>query len=395
MTAQPLAGRIEQIQRAMRPFLEAMTQSPYAHRRAEPQAADFIAGNPQEPTLPRFVAALTRWSVPLDKDWFAYKMMDPGAQAAAAAGLRDRFGIAFEPDDIILARGASGGLALAMQAVLDPGDEVIFVSPPWFFYEAMIIACGATPVRVRVDPITYDLDIDAIAAAITARTRAVIINTPHNPTGKIYPPETLGRLAAVLTQASEQHGRPIYILSDEAYSRIVFDGRTFVTPARFYRYTFLLHTYSKSALAPGQRIGYIALPPEMPDRPDIRAALMLVSLATAIGMPDAVMQYALADIDPLLIDLDHLQQKRDWMVSALREQGYDLHVPEATFYLLPRSPIADDVAFTEFLAARDVFVLPGAAVEMPGYFRVSLTANDAMIDRALPVFAEAMRAAVR
>lgn len=394
MTAQPVSRRIEQLQRAMRPFLEAMTMSPYAHRWAEPQAADFMAGNPQEPTLPRLVAALTRWSVPLDKDWFAYKMMDPGAQIAAAAGLSERLGTTFEPDDIILAPGASGGLALAMQAVIDPGDEVIFISPPWFFYEAMIISSGAAPVRVRVNPTTYDLDIDAIAAAITPRTRGIIINTPHNPTGKIYLPETLEQLAMVLTQASELHGRPIHIFSDEAYSRILFDHRIFTSPGRYYPQTFMLHTYSKSALAPGQRLGFIALPPEMPDRLDIRAALMMVSLSSAVGMPDAVMQYALADIDPLLIDLDHLQEKRDWMVDALREQGYELHVPEATFHLLPRSPIADDVAFTNFLAARDVFVLPGAAVEMPGYFRISLTATDAMIDRALPVFAEAIREAV-
>ena len=212
-----VARRVEAIERAMGPFLAAM-MAPHAQRRVADGAADFMAGNPQELALPGFVAALSRWSVPQDKDWFAYKLMDPRAQEAAARGLGARLGLAFEAADIILARGASGGLALSLHTVVDPGDEVLFVSPPWFFYEAMILAAGATPVRVRVDPDTFDLDLDAIVGAVSAHTRAIILNTPHNPTGKIYPPQMLERLAALLTEASARYGRPIYVLADEAYN---------------------------------------------------------------------------------------------------------------------------------------------------------------------------------
>ena len=384
-----VARRVAAIERAISPFLAAM-MAPHAQRRVAGGAADFMAGNPQELALPGFVAALARWSVPQDKDWFAYKMMDPRAQEAAARGLGARLGLAFEAADIILARGASGGLALSLHTVVDPGDEVLFVSPPWFFYEAMILAAGATPVRVRVDPDTFDLDLDAIAGAISAHTRAIILNTPHNPTGKIYPPQTLERLAALLTAASERYGRPIYVLADEAYNRIVFDDRPFHSPGRFYPYSFLIQTYSKSALAPGQRLGYVALPPTMPDRERIRRALLAVAFGHGDLPPDAVMQYALPEIETLSIDIGHLQRKRDRLVAALRDLGYEVHVPEGTFYLLPRTPIEDDVAFTEALARRDVFVLPGTAMEMPGYIRLSLTATDAMIDRALPVFAAAI-----
>jgi aspartate aminotransferase len=155
----------------------------------------------------------------------------------------------------------------------------------------------------------------------------------------------------------------------------------------------LIQTYSKTALAPGQRLGYIALPPTMPGREEMRRALMFAAFATGAIGPDAVMQYALPDIEPLMIDLAALQRRRDRMVQALRAQGYTLHVPEATFYLLPRSPLPDDVAFVRYLAERDVFVLPGMAVEMPGYFRISLTATDEMVERALPVFAAAIAAA--
>jgi aspartate aminotransferase len=352
-----------------------------------------MAGNPQELALPGLVAALTRWSVPQDKEWFAYKMMDPRAQEAAARGLGARLGLEFDPADIILARGAAGGLALCLHTVVDPGEDVLFVSPPWFFYEAMILAAGGTPVRVRVDPTTFDLDLDAIAGALTARTRAIIVNTPHNPTGRIFPPATLERLAALLTDASRRHGRPVYLLADEAYNRIVFDDRPFHSPGRFYPFSFLIQTYSKSALAPGQRLGYVALPPTMPDRELVRRALLAAAFGHGNLPPDAVMQYALPEIEALSIDIGHLQRKRDRMVAALRDFGYELHVPEGTFYLLPRTPVEDDVAFTEALARRDVFVLPGTAVEMPGYIRLSLTATDAMIDRALPVLADAIATA--
>lgn len=390
MAAQSVARQIVAIQRAMQPFLEAVMRSPYAQRRDTGEVADFMAGNPQELALPGFVAALTRWSVPQDKNWFAYKMMDSRARAVAAQMLSERLGMELDPDDIHLTRGATGGLAIAMRTVLDPGDEVIFISPPWFFYEAMIIASGATPVRVRIDPESFDLDVEAIAAALTERTRAIVVNTPHNPTGKIYPPQTLQRLADILLDASKRNGRPIYIISDESYNRIIFEGRPFHSPGRFYPYSFLIQTYSKSALAPGQRLGYIALPVSMPDREEVRAAMMLVGFGHGHMLPDAVMQYALPEIEALSIDMAHLERKRDRMVRELRMQGYDLHVPDGTFYLLPRSPIPDDVAFTETLAQRDVFVLPGNVVEMPGYFRLSLTATDQMIDRAMPVFAAAI-----
>jgi aspartate aminotransferase len=189
--ARPVARQIELLQRALRPFLEAVTQSAYARRPEGEFIADFVAGNPQELALPGFVDALTRWSVPRDPDWFSYKMMDPRAMTAAAGALSRRLDMAFEPEDIFLTRGAGAGVALSLQTVVEPSDEVIFVSPPWFFHEAMIIAVGATPVRVRVKETNFDLDLDAISRALTRHTRAIIINTPHNPTGKIYPPETL------------------------------------------------------------------------------------------------------------------------------------------------------------------------------------------------------------
>ncbi len=285
-----------------------------------------------------------------------------------------------------MTNGTIAGLVVALRAVIDPGDEVIFISPPWFGYERTIEDQGAIPVRVKIRPPDFELDLEAIEAALSSRTRALIFNTPHNPTGKVYGPETLELLASLLAEASERSGRPIYLVSDEAYNRIVFDGRPFFSPSMFYSRTMLLYAYGKTLLAPGQRLGYIALPPSMPDRATVGAAIFMAQVATGWAFPNALLQHALGDLEKLCIDIERLQAKRDRMVGALRRLGYDVHVPEGTFYLLPRSPIEDDVAFTDLLAERDVFVLPGSFVELPGYFRISLTATEEMIERSLPGF---------
>ncbi len=388
MTAHIVSRRMAAIHAAM-PVLEFLTASSQARRQNEPGVANFLYGNPQELPLPGFVDALRHWSVPQDKDWFAYKMNDPKAQAVVAAVLLKRRNVPFDPDDIFLTNGATGGLAIALGAVVDPGDEVMFISPPWFFYEAFIVGAGGVPVRARIDPATFDLDMDTIAAAFSPRTRAIIVNSPNTPTGKIYPPETLQRLSDALRAASERHGRPIYLLSDEAYSRIVFDSRPYYSPTAFYPYSFLIYTYGKTLLTPGQRLGYVALPPTMPNREQLRAALAMSQLVTGFAVANALLQHALADLEALSIDITHLQQKRDRLIGALQGIGYEVHVPEGTFYLLPKSPWADDRAFADLLLTHDILVLPGTWVELPGYFRISLTANDEMIERSLAGFAAA------
>lgn len=354
---------------------------------AGPDHCDFAVGNPHELPLPGFVQALEKALPPRNKSWFAYKMSESQAVNTVAGTLCSLFDQPFEPEDIFMTNGASGAMDVIFNAVLEYGDEVIFNSPPWFFYEAMVLNSGGVPVRVKINPDTFDLDLAAIEQAITGKTRMVIVNSPNNPTGKIFPPETLKALADILTAASQKHGRTIYALSDEAYRRIVYDGITFSSITSFYPHSFMAYTYGKTLLTPGQRLGYIALPPSMPDREQMRMALVVTQLLGGPAVVNALMQHALPELERLSIDVEHLQYKRDWLVSSLREIGYQVHSPEGTFYLLPRSPIADDVAFIEMLAAEGVFCLPGTVVEMPGYFRISLTANDEMVERAIPRFA--------
>jgi aspartate aminotransferase len=389
MSVHRLSSTIGRIFEQDEPLWRFFIDSAYVrHDPNDPETADFVAGNPQEMVLPEFLEAMQRWSVPKDPHWYAYKFNEPYAREAVVEALRDRRGIEYRPEDVYLTDGAFAGLLLTIRLVTDPGDEVVFVSPPWFFYRALILGAGAVPVRVRCDPVTWDLDVDAIAASITERTKAIIVNSPNNPTGKIYPPETLQRLADVLEEAAERVGHPIYLISDESYSRIVFDDRPFHSPTEFHPYSFLVYTFGKTLLTPGQRMGYVVIPPEMPEPDEVRTALMLGQMAFGgNGVPNAVLQRGFADFERMSIDVKHLQERRDRMVDGLGDAGYDVHSPEGTFYLLPRSPHPDDAAFVERLAAEKVFVLPGGVVEMPGYFRISLTGNDEMTERALPIFA--------
>jgi aspartate aminotransferase len=392
MDSQPISRRAAQVSDVtpFRLFNAFYNTSAYGRRRGEPGIIDFTFGNPHDMPQDAYVETLREALTPLNKDWFAYKQYEPAAQEAAAAGLARLTGVPFAAEDILLTTGGFTAILIAMKAVADPGDEVIYSLPPWFLYEGLVVEAGLVPVKVQIAPDTFDLDVEAIAAAITPRTRLVIVNSPNNPTGRIYPPETLRRLAEVLEEASARNGRRIYLISDEPYNRLVFDGAGFRSPVEFYAHSFLAYSYGKTHLAPGQRMGYIALPPAMPDREAMRKAVYDLQFVNGYAFPNAVLQYALPRLEQFSIDVAQLQRRRDRMVESLSEVGYRVARPEGSFYLWVRSPIADETAFVEGLAEQDIFVMPGYMFEIPGYFRISLTANDDMIERSLPGFATAI-----
>jgi aspartate aminotransferase len=388
-----ISQNLTRLQQSLHPLLDFLNNSEHAKRTGDPSICDFVFGNPHEMPLDGLVDSIRRHVVPRNKDWFAYTVHHKDAARKVADGLAARDGLPFEPDDIRFATGTFGALASSLRAIVDPGDEVIFLSPPWFFYESMIAALGATPVRVSLRAPHFDLDADLVAQAITARTRAIIVNSPHNPTGRIYDRAALDGLARVLQLGSTWQARPIVLLSDESYNRVLFDGRPFVSPAVAYPHTLIQYTYGKQLLAPGERIGYIAVSPQMAERADVRAGILLAQIVGGWQIPSATLQRAVVDLDDLSIDIAAIQRRRDRMAAALTGFGYDVMTPEATFYMMVRSPIADDGAFCRVLEKYGVFVGPGALFEMPGYFRISLTANDDMVERALPGF-EAARLAI-
>jgi len=358
--------------------------------RLRPDIADFAFGNPQEMVVDGFSSALASVTTPRDKDHYAYKFSEERSRQHVANHLTEWRGQRFDPEDIAMTPGAFGAIAAALGALVDVGDEVIYFDPPWFFYRSMILSVGASPVSVPVRSDDYDLDLDRLAGAITEKTRLVIVNTPHNPTGRIYPPSTLDGLAKVLTEASDRFGAPIFLLSDEPYSKLVFSNAEFTSPAEHYPYTLIAYSYGKILLTPGQRIGWLALSPLMPDRESVRSAIFMAQIAGGWLFPSAVMQYSLAQLDSLSIDLVELERKRDLFVAELGKAGYQLQTPEGTFYLWVDSPDPDDVAFVRMLAGQGVLVLPGTTCASPGHFRISLTGTAEMIERSLPVFQKAI-----
>jgi len=373
---------------AIAPFL-GFFNGPIGSSLARPGMANFAFGNPNEMPLPGYVRALHEHLEPKAIDWFAYKLSEPKSREAVARTLTARTGLAWDPADVAMTNGGFAALAVAFRAILQPGDEVVFLSPPWFFYEVLILAAGGIPVRVPLAPPSFDLDLAAIDAAITPRTRAVLLNTPHNPSGRVYPLADLEALAGTLRAASARLGRPIYLVSDEPYNRIIFDGRAFHSPSEVYPDTIITYSYGKTLLAPGMRIGYLTTPPTMTDREAVRNQVLISQIASGFSFPNALLQHAIEDIERLSIDIPALQRRRDRMVGALEGMGYEPTTPEGTFYIMAKAPIDDDVAFAELLAEENVAVLPGTVVEVPGWFRISLTANDAMVEASLPGFERA------
>jgi aspartate aminotransferase len=382
--------RIAALDRSL-PFYTWYARSPHTVRAGEPGVIDLLFGNPHDMPIPAYVDAIRRHSEPKDPSWYVY-MLDHGpATETVARDLTAHTGLAWRPEDVAMTTGGWGAIAIAMRMLTEPGDEVIYYDPPWFFYDILIRGAEASPVTLRLEPPRFSPDPAALAAAITPRTRAVLLNTPHNPTGRILDDAELDAVAEVLREASDRHGRPIYLLSDEAYRMIALDGRRAPSPAEHYERTLVLYSYGKQLLAPGQRIGYLALSPRIPgdERATLRAAVLTAQFVNSYSWPNALLQRALPDIADLVVDLAAFERRRDRLVPALADLGYEPTTPEGTFYVLARSPIEDDMAFVARLAADDVFVLPGSTINLPGWFRISLTASDEMIDASIERFATA------
>jgi aspartate aminotransferase len=353
-----------------------------------PAVADFTFGNPQEMPLPGLVDALKKHAEPQRVDWYAYKSNEADACAFLAGVLTTELGLPFEPEDIALTKGAFGAIKMCFTMLLEPGDECIVPLPGWFCYGPMLAVAGAKEVQVPLDPGNFDLDLQAIAGAITPRTRIVIVNTPHNPTGRIYSRAELRKLADLLEAKSAEIGRRIWMLSDEPHRRIRFDGLGFTTPAAVYPHTLIDYSYGKVLLAPGLRLGYLAISPALPasEREEFRRFRFAVQMADGWNVPDAPLIYAIPDLETVSLDMAALARRRDRMLGALTQWGYDLTRPEGTFYLWGHAPGGDSAAFADRLQKSGVYVMPGTIFDRPTDFRLCLTATDEMIENALPAF---------
>lgn len=366
-----------------------LATSGYLEKCTDPDVIDLAFGDPHEYPADGLVSLLRDRLVPRHESWFAYIRNHPPAQEHLARTLQADLGMPFSPADVAMTNGAFAGLTACLRAVCGPGDEVIYLNPSWFYYEPIIAALGAAARAVDVVPGTWELDLRALEAAITPATAAIIVNTPNNPTGVIYSAGQLSQLADLLHAASARHGHPVYLVADEAYRRIVFDGRDCPSPAQFYSYTLLVHTYTKSLLLPGERIGYVALPPTMPDRGQLREAVMMAQLMTGWAFPSNSLAFAASELEQFRVPVAPIQRRRDLLIDGLRAAGYAAAPCHGTFYLMARAPTPDDWIHAKLLEERGVLALPGSVMGAPGFIRFSLTVSDALLAGALGRIADA------
>ncbi|HCO48845.1 MAG TPA: pyridoxal phosphate-dependent aminotransferase, partial [Spirochaetaceae bacterium] len=235
-------------------------------------------------------------------------------------------------------------------------------------------------------------DIGALEAAMGPRTKIVLVNTPNNPTGRIYPASDLAALASAMERRGAALGRTIYLVSDEPYRALVFDGATVASPLASYPHSILVTSYSKELSLPGERIGYVAVNPRAEDSGDIMGALSLANRILGFVNAPSLMQHVIAALPwPTLVDVSIYQSARDLLASGLKEAGYEFNMPEGAFYLFPRIPgNAGDQAFLDLLKAENILVVPGSAFGKPGYFRIAFCVDQAVIKGALPGFARAL-----
>ncbi len=311
----------------------------------------------------------------------------PETRAAVAAFLSEEQGVALKGDHVVMTVGAGGALNAVFKAVLDPGDEVLTPSPGFVEYDFYVDNHGGVCVHVPTAP-DFDLDLDAIAGGINAKTRIVLINSPNNPTGVVYSAATLSKLGDILRAKSEEHGRIIYLLSDEPYRKIVY-GAVEVPPImKAYDNSIIVTSYSKDLSLAGERIGYVAVNPAIPEVELLMGGLILANRILGFVNAPSLMQLAITRCQGARVDISLYQRNRDLLYTTLTDAGFTVPQPDGAFYLFPKAPIADDVAFVQELAEKLVLVVPGSGFGGPGYFRIAYCVSSDRVEGSLPVFKE-------
>jgi len=304
---------------------------------------------------------------------------------AIAAHLDQEYGLGFQLQDVIMTSGAMAGLNVACRALFGPTDEVIVLTPCWQDYPLYLRHLN---IPFRLVPLRHDkrLDLDAIRAAIGPTTRGVLFSDPCCPTGIVYAEEELLELSEILSEAQRLFGSCIYIISDEVHRHLVWSGTDFVSPLATYPRTVTIYSFGKALSLQGQRIGYVAVSPRMPERHDARTALERCVRLMGFGTPASLMQYAVCDLLTYRPSSEPMSRVQAHVRHTLSAYGYEVCHGDATFYVYVKAPIADDFVFAEHLASHGVLVVPSTLFHDPGYVRLSHTARPEAIAAALPVF---------
>ncbi|MCE5266221.1 MAG: pyridoxal phosphate-dependent aminotransferase [Deltaproteobacteria bacterium] len=353
---------------------------------------DFSLGNPNiEP--PEAVKArlceLASADIP-GKHMYMSNAGYPETRAAVAAELSESRGVGLTADQIVMTCGAGGALNVILKTILDPDDEVILPAP--FFVEYCFYVDNAGGVsRIIPSREDFSLDLEAIGQAVTEKTKAVLINSPNNPTGRIFDAASIRRLASLLAEKGREFDRQIFLISDEPYSEIVYDGVDLPSVMQAYPQSIIASSYSKSLSLPGERIGYVAVNPAMEGLDEVMGGLTLCNRILGFVNAPSLMQRAIAGLKGVRVDVEAYRKKRDLLCDGLASVGYRVVKPEGAFYLFLPTPIADDVAFADALRKRHILTVPGSGFYGPGHIRIAYCVGDATIRGSIKGFGEALK----
>ena len=308
---------------------------------------------------------------------------------AVAGQLTDETMIAFTANDIIMTCGAGGALNVVMKTLMDPGDEFVIFAP--FFVEYHFYAdnhggsCKVVPPDRNFLP-----DLDAFRDAVTPKTRGVLINSPNNPTGVLYSSEVLSNLCEIIREKEEEYGTKIYLVSDEPYRRLIFDNLKYPHIFDHHVRSIVATSHSKDLALPGERIGYIAIHPDCPDKQEIIDGMVFCNRTLGFVNAPALAQHLVTSLQSVTVDVGLYERKRNFLYSKLTDMGYSVVRPQGAFYMFPKAPIDDDVEFVDKLKEERVLAVPGTGFGLPGYFRLSYCLKDETIEGALPGLSKAI-----
>ncbi len=307
-------------------------------------------------------------------------------RAAVAKRLAENSGTPVNSSHIIMTCGAGGALNVTLKTILNPGEEVIILAPFFVEYKFYVDNHGGVTTEVWTDPATFQPDIDTIEAAITDNTRAIIINSPNNPTGVVYSAETLAALGQMLERKQVELDRSLYVISDEPYARLAFDG-TIVPPVfKYIRNAIMVTSHSKDLALPGERIGFLAANPAMDEVELFMEGAVFCNRVLGFVNAPALMQRLVATLQKESVNIDEYQEKRDLLYNHLTDLGFSMVKPGGGFYLFPKSPVADDVEFVRLAQKHNILLVPGSGFGAPGYFRIAYCVDMGIIERSLPAW---------
>jgi len=310
----------------------------------------------------------------------------PEVRDKIAKKTSEESGLPVTQNHIIMTCGAAGGLNVVLKSILNPQDEVIVFSPYFVEYLFYIDNCDGKPVVVPTDPQTFEPALDLLAKSITPKCKAIIINSPNNPTGVVYGEEILKKMAALLEAKETEFNSKILVISDEPYSKIVYDQVEVPNILKLFKHSVIVNSYSKSLAIPGERVGYIAVNPSIADVDLLVNGMVFCNRTLGFVNAPSLFQKVIADSLDVVVNTDEYKKRRDFLYSNLIELGYSCVKPQGAFYLFPKSFIPDDIEFAKRAQKYNILIVPGSGFGCPGYFRLAYCVDFNTIKNSIPAF---------